>query len=58
MRSQANFMTSISLKDSYEEIGEFWDSHDVTEFGEESSEVEFEVALQSDFFCDSADELI
>lgn len=40
--------SSISKKASYKEIGEFWDSHDLTEFSEKIEEVEFSVELQPD----------
>ncbi len=40
--------SSVSKKHSYKEIGEFWDSHDLTEFSEKGEEVEFSVDLQSD----------
>jgi len=39
--------SSISKKASYKEIGEFWDSHDLTEFSENGEEVEFSVDLKS-----------
>lgn len=38
--------TSLSNASSYQEIGEFWDKHDATEFGEQT-EVEFEVSIQT-----------
>ena len=40
--------SSISKAESYREIGEFWDTHDVTEFWDHTEEVEFEVNLDSD----------
>lgn len=40
--------SSISKAESYREIGEFWDSHDVTDFWGQTEEVEFEVNLDSD----------
>ena len=39
--------TSISQASSYEEAGEYWDEHDVTEIWEQTEEVEFEVNLES-----------
>ena len=36
-------MTSISKADSDEAIGDFWDSHDVTEFDTDAPDAEFEV---------------
>jgi hypothetical protein len=40
--------SSISKAQSYKEIGEFWDTHDVTDFWEQTKPVEFEVDLESD----------
>ena len=42
--------SSISKADSYQEIGEYWDSHDAGEIWDESEDVKFEVDLQSDVF--------
>ena len=42
--------SSISKAKSYQEIGEFWDSHDLGEFWDETEEVEFKVDLPSDGF--------
>lgn len=39
--------TSISNATSYQEMGEFWDNHDLTEFWDQIKEVEFEVDIQS-----------
>ena len=40
--------SSISEAQSYREIGEFWDTHDVTDYWEQTEVVEFEVNLESD----------
>jgi hypothetical protein len=40
--------SSISKARSYQEIGEFWDTHDVTDYWELTKPVEFEVDLESD----------
>ena len=40
--------SSISQARSYREIGEFWDTHDVTDYWEQTEAVEFEVNLESD----------
>ncbi len=40
--------SSISQAQSYQEIGEFWDTHDVTDYWEETEPVEFEVDIQSE----------
>ena len=39
--------SSISKASSYEEIGEFWDSHDTDEFLDQSHPVEFEIDIKS-----------
>ena len=38
---------SISKARSYEEMAEFWDSHDVTEFEGRMKEVHFDVEIES-----------
>lgn len=38
-----NSLSSTSKTDSDEKIGEFWDSHDFTEFDTDAPESEFEV---------------
>ncbi len=40
--------TPISEAHSYEEIGEFWDTHELTDFWDKTKPVEFEVDIQSD----------
>ncbi len=40
--------SSISQAQSYREIGEFWDTHDVTEDWDATEPVEFEVDIQSE----------
>lgn len=39
--------TTISKAKSYQEIGEFWDTHDLDEFWDQTEEVEFAVDIQS-----------
>ena len=39
--------SSISKASSYDEMGEYWDEHDVGEIWEQTHEVEFEVDIQS-----------
>ena len=38
--------TSISKKSSYQEIGEFWDTHDLSKFWEQTKAAKFEVDIQ------------
>ena len=37
--------TSISNTTSYEEIGEFWDNHSLSDFEDQTKEVSFDVEL-------------
>ena len=39
--------TSISKKSSYQEIGEFWDTHDLSDFWEQTKSARFEVDIQT-----------
>ncbi len=39
--------TSISKKSSYREIGEFWDSHDLSEFWVQTKPAQFEVDIEA-----------
>lgn len=40
--------SSISQAQSYKEIGEFWDTHDLGEHWEQTQAVEFDVDIQSE----------
>ncbi|MDZ7340119.1 MAG: BrnA antitoxin family protein [candidate division KSB1 bacterium] len=40
--------TSISKASSYKEIGEYWDSHDVTEVWDKTRKVKFDVEIESE----------
>jgi CopG antitoxin of type II toxin-antitoxin system len=39
----ASRLSSISKADTDEKIGEFWDTHDFTDFDTDASDVEFEI---------------
>ncbi|NUM43436.1 MAG: hypothetical protein HUU38_01930 [Anaerolineales bacterium] len=39
--------SSISKASSYEEIGEFWDTHELDEYWDQTHPVEFEIDIQS-----------
>ena len=39
--------SSISKKSSYQEIGEFWDTHDLSEFWDQTKPARFEVDIQT-----------
>ena len=44
--------SQISKADSYEKMGEFWDSHDLTDFNNESKKVNFNVGIKNDkIYC-------
>lgn len=38
--------TSISKASSYAEIGEFWDTHDLSDYWEQTKPAEFEVEVR------------
>jgi hypothetical protein len=40
--------STISKGQSYQEIGKFWDTHDLTDFWSQTKPVEFEVAIESE----------
>lgn len=40
--------SSISKASSYREIGEFWDTHDLTDYWDQTYPVEFEIDIQSE----------
>ncbi len=40
--------SSLSKARSYTELGEFWDTHDLTEFWEQTKPAEFEVDIRSE----------
>lgn len=40
--------TTISKAGSYEEIGRFWDTHDLADFWEKTEEVRFDVDIKSE----------
>lgn len=40
--------SSISQAKSYKEIGEFWDTHDLADYWDQTEPVEFEVDIQSE----------
>ena len=40
--------SSISKAQSYKEIGEFWDTHDLSDYWDQTEPVKFEVDIQSE----------
>ncbi len=55
-------LSSISKADSYEAIGEFWDTHSLADYWDQTYEVEFEVRIprrvriEADLFARIAEE--
>jgi hypothetical protein len=50
--------SSISGGKSYREIGEFWDTHDLSDFGEQAKEVHFDVEIQSEITYYAVDKVL
>jgi hypothetical protein len=46
---------TISKARTYKEIGEFWDTHDLSDFWEQTKRVKFEVDIQSEITYYSLD---
>jgi hypothetical protein len=42
------YRSSISNTASYKKIGEFWDTHDLTEFWQQTRKASFDVDIQSE----------
>ena len=40
--------SSISKAQSYKEIGEFWDTHDLADYWQQTHPVDFEIDIQSE----------
>jgi len=40
--------SSVSKADSYQKIGEFWDTHSLDEYWDQTEEAEFEVEIRSE----------
>ncbi len=47
--------SSISKAKSYKEIGDFWDTHDLSDFWDQTKRVKFEVGLESEITYYSLD---
>ena len=50
--------SSLSWAKSYKEMGDFWDSHDLTEFWDKTREVEFEIEIESEITCYALDKVL
>lgn len=47
--------SSISKVKSYKEIGEFWDTHDLSDFWDQTKRVKFELGIESEITYYSLD---
>ena len=47
--------SSISKAKSHKEIGEFWDTHDLSDFWDQTKRVKFEVGIESEITYYSLD---
>lgn len=50
--------SSLSKAKSYKEIGDFWDSHDLSELWDKTREVEFEVEIESEITYYALDKML
>jgi len=50
--------SSLSKAKSYKEIGDFWDTHDLSEFWNRTKEAEFEVAIESEITYYALDKML
>ena len=50
--------STISQAQSYQAMGEFWDTHDLTDFWEQTAPAEFEVDLQSQTIYYAIDQVL
>ncbi len=50
--------SSVSEAASYKEIGEFWDTHDVSDFWDKTKEASFEVAIESEVIYYAVDKML
>ena len=50
--------SSISEATSYKEAGEFWDTHDLTEFWDKTKKASFEVDIESEITYYAVDKML
>ncbi len=48
----------MSKAKSYKEIGDFWDTHDLSDFWDKTKEVEFEVNIESELTYYALDKML
>jgi len=54
----SKYKSSISQATSYKEIGEFWDTHDISDFWNKTKEVSFEVDIESEVTYYAVDKIL
>ncbi|MBI3815759.1 MAG: hypothetical protein HY279_14985 [Nitrospinae bacterium] len=50
--------SSVSQATSYKEIGEFWDTHDLSDFWDKTKEASFEVDIESEATYYAVDKML
>lgn len=50
--------SSMSKAKSYKEIGDFWDTHDLSDFWDKTKEVKFEVNIESELTYYALDKML
>lgn len=50
--------SSVSVATSYKEIGEFWDTHDLSDFWDKTKAVSFEVDIESEVTYYAVDKML
>ena len=50
--------SSVSQAESYKEIGDFWDAHDISEFWDKTKETSFEVDIESEVAYYAVDRML
>ncbi len=50
--------SSLSKAKSYKEIGKFWDTHDLSDYWEETKKTEFEVDIESEMTYYALDNML
>lgn len=50
--------SSVSEATSYKEIGEFWDTHDLSDFWDKTKEASFEVDIESEVTYYAVDKML
>lgn len=54
----SKYKSSVSQATSYKEIGEFWDTHDVSDFWDKTKEVSFEADIKSEVTYYAVDRIL